>query len=235
MRARLAFLAVLTASSFASAAEEPDDTDRVSGFGDCRALEERNEKELHMWSPTQPATPYAYPKHEVVLDAPWIELGRGIARAGGVLLTTILPNVGVLFRGALPEFVVSFPWQFPFGPASSCSRARGTFDVLPYRPNRLLLEPGFAIGKDETTFWLRPGWRFLVHPASWFIGLGGGLGTTLEIASKGPFRPSVSPELVAQLGSCCSPGYFTLALRGDVFFAGTSPFAISLAFGATYF
>ena len=226
---------VLAAPSSARAEEPKDDTDRVSGFGECAALAERNEKQLQMWAPTQPATPYAYPKRAVVLDAPWVELGRGFASAAGVLATTILPNVGVLFRAALPEFLVSFPWQFPFGPPSSCTRARGTFDVMPHRPNRLLLEPAIAIAKDGTTFSLRPGYRVLVHPASWFVGLGGGLGSTIELVGRGPIRPSVSPEFVAQLGACCNPGYFTIALRGDFFFAGENPVSVSLSFGVTYF
>ncbi|CAN5233556.1 hypothetical protein BH09MYX1_BH09MYX1_44410 [soil metagenome] len=212
-----------------------DDTDRASGFGDCTALRERNEKELQMWSPTQPAVPYAYPKRDLLLDAPWIELGRGFASAAGVIVASVLPNVGVLFRASLPEFLISFPWQFPFGPPSSCTRTRGTFDVVPYRPNRLLLEPGFAIAKDTSTFFLRPGYRFLVHPASWFVGLGGGIGTTMEIVGKEPFRPSVSPEFVVQLGACCTPGYFTIALRGDFFFAGENRYSGGISFGVTYF
>jgi hypothetical protein len=223
------------AKSDKATSDEKDDVDRASGFGDCAALRERNEKELAMWSPTQPAVPYAYPKREVVLDAPWVELGRGLGSAAGVIATTLLPNVGVLFRGALPEFVVSFPWQFPFAPPFACSRKRGSFDVNLHRPSRFLLEPGFAIAKDGTTFWLRPGWRFLVHPAHWFVGLGGGIGTTLEIVGREPFRPSISPEAVVQLGACCAPGYFTLALRADVFLAGSTPFAASLSFGVTYF
>ncbi len=232
-----AVCAMVGAPRPAAAADEPakDDTDRATGFGDCEAFRERNEKELAMWSPTQPAVPYAYPKRELVLDAPWVELGRGLGSAAGVILTTILPNVGVLFRGALPEFVVSFPWQFPFAPPFACSRKRGTFDVNLHRPSRFLLEPGVAIAKDGTTFWVRPGWRFLVHPAGWFVGVGGGIGTTLELVGREPFRPSISPEAVVQLGACCSPGYFTIALRADVFLAGSTPFAASLSFGVTYF
>lgn len=212
-----------------------NDTDHAFGFGECAALRERNDKELQMWSPTQPAVPYVYPKREVVLDAPWIGLGRGIAGAGGVIVTTLLPNLGVMFRGALPEFLISFPWQFVLGPPLSCSRARGSFDVDVHRPNRLVLEPGFAVAKDGSTFFVRPGWRFLVHPASWFVGIGGGLGTTLEIVGREPFRLSVSPEAIVQLGGCCSPGYFTLAVRANIFFEGQSRFDVGLSFGVTYF
>ncbi len=211
------------------------DTDRATGFGECAALRERNEKELQMWTPTQPAVPFAYAKRALVLDAPWANLGRGIADAAGVIVTTILPNLGVMFRGALPEFLISFPWQFVLGPPLSCSRTRGSFDVDLHRPNRLVLEPGFAVAKDGTTFSIRPGYRFLVHPASWFVGIGGGLGTTLEIVGREPFRPSLSPEAIVQLGACCSAGYFTIAVRGDFFFAGQNLYDLALSFGVTYF
>ena len=188
-----------------------------------------------MWATSQPATPYKYARQGRVLDAPWVELGRGFGSSLGVLLATLVPNVGVLTRGSLPEFLVSWPWSVTFGPALSCSRTRGKFDVDAFRPHRAMLEPSFAIAQNTTTFAVRPGYRFLVHPASWFLGVGGGLGSTLELAGSEPVRPSISPEAVVQLGSCCAPGYVTIALRGDFFFAGERRVAASLSFGVTYF
>jgi len=188
-----------------------------------------------MWATAQPPTPYKYPRTERILGAPWVELGHGFGSAVGVLLTSVLPNLGVLTRGALPEFLVSWPWSFSFGPASSCSRTRGLFEVNAFRPNRLMLEPSFAIAQNTTTFALRPGYRFLVHPASWFFGVGGGLGSTIELAGPEPIRPSISPEALVQLGSCCSAGYFTIAARGDFFFEGQRRVAASISFGVTYF
>ena len=212
-----------------------EEGDAASGFADCEALDVRNEKELAMWATAQPPVPYKYPRTERILGAPWVELGHGFASAFGVLLTALLPNLGVLTRGALPEFLVSWPWSFSLGPASSCSRTRGQFEVNAFRPNRLMLEPSFAIAQNTTTFALRPGYRFLLHPASWFIGVGGGLGSTIELAGSEPIRPSVSPEAVVQLGSCCAPGYFTIVARGDFFFEGQRRVAASISFGVTYF
>ena len=188
-----------------------------------------------MWVTAQPPTPYKYAREERGADAPWAELGHGFGSALGGSATTVLPNLGVLTRGTLPEFLVSWPWSVPLGPALSCTRTRGKFDVNAFRPHRAMLEPSFAIAQNTTTFAVRPGYRFLVHPATWFVGVGGGLGTTIELVGSEPVRPSISPEAVAQLGSCCSPGYFTIALRGDFFLAGERRVAASISFGVTYF
>lgn len=188
-----------------------------------------------MWATAQPSVPYKYARPERILDAPWVELGHGFGSAFGVFLATVLPNLGVLTRGSLPEFLISWPWSVTFGAPLSCSRTRGKFDVNAFRPHRALLEPSFAIAQNTTTFAVRPGYRFMVHPASWFLGVGGGVGSTVELAGIEPIRPSISPEAVVQLGSCCSPGYFTIAARGDFFFAGQRRVAASISFGVTYF
>jgi hypothetical protein len=57
------------------------------------------------------------------------------------------------------------------------------------------------------------------------VGVGGGLGSTVEIAgNREPFRPSLSPEALMQFGHCCDAGYFTLARefkeRGEILLGG---------------
>src|SRR5204862_288064 len=82
------------------------------------------------------------------------------------------------------------------------------------------------------------------HPTAFLLGFAGfgvGLGTTLELArpravapgNKDP-RASLSPEIVVQLGTCCSPGYVMLTTRFDFFFDGpATPVAFSTTMGFT--
>ena len=57
----------------------------------------------------------------------------------------------------------------------------------------------------------------------------------MRVSQSSETKTSISPEAVVQLGSCCAPGYVTIALRGDFFFAGERRVAASLSFGVTYF
>jgi len=230
-------LALACAWTRAAAADEPK-TETASGIGDCRALEERNAKELAMWSAGQPPRPWAYPARETILDAPWMELVRALGHSAGLLLVTAVPHVGFAIRSKSPELLLAWPLSVPFGPALSCSRRVGTFDVDKLRPNRLMLEPSLAVADVGTTFALRPGYRFLVHPGDWFFGIGGGFGSTIELARpKGAApRAGLSPEAVVQLGACCAPGFVTLAIRGDFYFDGpATPATFSATFGLTWF
>jgi len=232
----LGALVLSLVASRAGAEPEPA-TETASGFGDCAALDARNARELAMWTATQPPRPWTYASRETLLDAPWVELLRATGHTAGLLLVTVVPHVGVAFRSKTPELLLTWPLSVPFGPALSCSRRVGSFDVDKFRPNRILLEPSLWVA-DRTTFSLRPGYRFMVHPGEWFFGLGGGVGSTIEIArplGASP-RASLSPEAVVQLGSCCAPGYVTLAVRGDFFFDGpTTPATFSVSFGLTWF
>jgi hypothetical protein len=217
--------------------------DRATGFRECRELEARNDKELAMWTAAQPPKPYAYAERETVLDAPWVELGRAVGHSAGLLVTTLVPHVGVAFRSSLPEFLITWPLSVSVGPALSCSRKGGSFDVDHARPNRFLLEPSLFVGDQGTTFSLRPGYRFLHHPADWILGFGAGVGLPIEIVRPrgASARLGLGPEAVAQLGACCAPGYATLTARLDFFFDGpapplaATPVMFSVSLGLTYF
>jgi hypothetical protein len=218
----------------------------VTGFAACRELEAKNQSELAMWTAAQPAKPFAYTGRETVLDAPWTELGRAFGHSAALLLATAVPHMGVGFRSSQPEFVIAWPLSVSIGPALSCSRKNGTFEIDKSRPNRFLFEPAIWAADAGTTFSLRPGYRFLWHPTNLllgFVGAGAGIGSTIELARPRSMPPansqpraSLSPEIVFQLGSCCSPGYVMLTTRFDFFFDGPStPFAFSQTMGFTYF
>ena len=82
----------------------------------------------------------------------------------------------------------------------------------------------------------RLGYRFLYHPSDWVVGVGGGLGHTIDLVGKGePTRISLSPEAVMQFGHCCDASYFTFAFRYDRYFAGTSLNVIHGTLGYTFF
>jgi len=215
--------------------DEPvDDTlDAVEGVAACRAYEEKNAHDLAIWEKTQPPTPYKYAERKTFLDAPWSPLFDGISYSGALIAATLIPNVQAVFRGATPEVGFSFPWSLPIGPALWCTRKKGSFDVITYRPLRILLEPGF-FAEQPIAFWIRPAARFMWHPTSWFLGVGGGLGTLVEMTGNEPFRASISPEITVALGRCCNPGYFSLALRHDFFLEGKTQLT-SASVGFTYF
>lgn len=241
--AALLLAASLFAPLFALSARADD---AVTGFGACRDLEARNDRELALWTSTRPPTPYAYPAREAILDAPWIELGRALGHSAALLAATAAPHVGVGFRTSSPEFVITWPLSASVGPALACTRKAGTFDVDRSRPNRFLLEPSLWIGDAGTTFALRPGYRFLVHPADWLFGFGAGLGVPIEIVRPQKLAPraGLGPELVVQFGGCCAPGYFNLTTRLEIYFDGApkpppvisaTPVAFSVTLGFTYF
>ncbi|MEO8876141.1 MAG: hypothetical protein ABI461_11185, partial [Polyangiaceae bacterium] len=215
--------------------DEPvDDTlDAVEGISECNAYEEKNAHDLAIWEKTQPPTPYKYPERRTFLDAPWMPLFDGISYSGALLAATLVPNVHAVLRGVNPEAGFSFPWAIPLGPALWCTRKKGSFDVIKYRPIRILVEPGF-FAEQPIVFWVRPAARFMWHPTSWFFGVGGGIGSLLEMTGKEPFRASVSPEISVALGRCCNPGYFSLSLRHDFFVEGKTQLT-SASVGFTYF
>jgi hypothetical protein len=212
-----------------------DDTvNAVDGIAACAALVEKNSRDMQTWEKTQSPTPYKYPERETFLDAPWFPLFRGVSNSGAALIAaTLIPNLHAVLRGANPAAGFSWPWSIPVGPAFWCTRKKGTFDVIQYRPFRILIEPGFY-AENPIAFWIRPGARFMWHPTSWFVGVGGGLGSLVEMTGNEPFRASISPEVVLALGRCCNPGYFSLALRHDFFFEGKTQLT-SASVGFTYF
>lgn len=201
-------------------AEEPK-TDYADGPTACAEFDAKNERELAEWSKSQPATPYAYPREDYVLNAPWGKLLSSIGSQTELLLASIIPHAGAQLRKDEPAAVVSWPWSIPFFGATTCSRKRGSFTVNKFRSHRFLLEPGVSSSNRGVGVFVRPGYRFLYHPSDWVVGAGGGLGSTIELSgNREPLRPSLSPEAVLQFGHCCESSYFTLAFRYDHYFGG---------------
>lgn len=236
-RLALALLGAVVAALPPSAAraEEPQ-VDYADGMPACRAFRERNARELEAWEKEQPKTPYRYPRERSLGGAPWPALWDGLGSSIGVLAATAIPHVGAQLRGGEPAAYIAWPWSLPIGPPSTCGRTRGSFTLKELKTHRLLVEPGFVSSNRGLGVFTRPGYRFLLHPSDWVVGVGGGLGSTVEIAGNSePFRFSVSPEVLAHFGHCCEPGYFTLALRYDRFFGGEIRDVFGGSLGFTYF
>ncbi|MBS2013539.1 MAG: hypothetical protein JST00_11660 [Deltaproteobacteria bacterium] len=235
------FLAVVSAAALSAPApsaraESPPKIDYADGMSKCEEFEAKNERELDEWSKTQPATPYQYPRRDNVVNAPWGKFLHEAGQETGLILATLIPHAGAQARGSEPAAIVSWPWSFPLFPATTCSRTRGTFVVDKYRSHRLMFEPGISSSNRGIGTFIRPGYRFLYHPSDWVLGVGGGLGTNIELAgNRESFRASLSPEVVIQFGHCCSEGYFTFALRFDKYFSGGVKEIFSGSLGYTFF
>ena len=120
-------------------ADEPFET--ANWPKNCRALEEKNEKEIAAFTKEQAPTKYVFPREDTVLGAPWGKLLKGALASGGVLLATVLPHAGAQLRGESPAAHISWPLSIPFGPGYSCSRKEGTFAFYEHRASRLVIEP----------------------------------------------------------------------------------------------
>jgi hypothetical protein len=171
-------------------------------------------------------------------------LGPALAAASDIQLRALLaavailvPHPGLQVRGGDGvRFGLSWPWSWPFGPASEREVTPvmcASDHVEEYKPNRLVLEPGFVLA-SPTVFFVRPGYRFLWHRLGWPLGIGAGLGSTLEVQA-GEVRASVSPEALVQLGECCRPSYLMFSIRYDRFFAGEQRDVFTAHVGLTYF
>ena len=222
------------ANAPAGKVEGADDTlDTIEGITECEAFDRKNAHDMQIWEKTQPAVPYQYPARKTFLDAPWTPITRVDADSGTLLLATFAPHINAVIRNATPAVGFSWPWELPIGPAFWCTRKKGTYDLFKYRPVRFVLEPGFYAEKP-VTFFVRPGARFMWHPTAWYFGAGLGAGSTLEIVGAEPFRASLSPEAIVTFGRCCNPGYFTIALRHDFYFAGKTQ-TTTATLGFNYF
>lgn len=229
-------LALALALAPGGEARAEDKLETADGPTACREFDAKNERELAEWSKTQPAAPYAHPRPDDVLGAPWGPFLKGFGSHPDLLLATIIPHVGAQLRADAPAAVVSWPWQLPFGPAYTCSRRAGTFMVREHKAHRALLEPGFASGQRGTGLFVRPGYRFVFQPSEWVVGVGGGLGSTIELTgNREPTRLSVGPEALLRFGHCCDPGYFTLTFRYDHFFGGNVTDIFWGSLGFVYF
>jgi len=233
------FLGALTLATItpeiSASAEEPK-LEYADGPTACHEFDRKNEKELAEWSKAQPAVPYAYPREDLLVNAPWGQLTKGIGSTGELLLATIIPHAGAQLRTEDVAAVISWPWQLAIGPAFTCSRKTGSFTVKKYRSHRLMLEPGIVSSARGVGIFTRPGYRFLYHPSDWVVGVGGGIGSTIELTgNREPVRPSLSPEVVLQFGHCCDSSYFTLAMRYDRYFGGEVKDIVWGSLGYTFF
>ncbi len=202
----------------------------------CRELVAKNERELEAWSKTQPATPYRYPRPETLFTAPWGAFFDWFGGNVDLLAATFIPHAGAQLRGPNPASVISWPWTLPFGPSYSCSRRIGTYDLYGHKAHRLMVEPGAVASNVGAGFFTRYGYRLLLHPVEWVVGVGGGVGSTIEwIGNKEPLRASLSPEVVLHFGHCCERSYFTLTGRPDFFFEGRERRVFMVSLGYTFF
>ncbi len=229
----IASVALLRPSS-ASAAEPQQDV--ADGSDNCRAFQEKNERELKAWEATQPPEKFQAKRPETVLDAPWSPFFSWFGGNLDLVAATFIPHFGAQLRGPTPATTLSWPWSFSFGPYYACSRKVGTYGFVGHKVHQLMLEPAIVLGDLGIGVTTRPGYRFLYHPTDWVVGFGGGLGSTLEIAgNREPFRASVGPEIVLHFGHCCERSYFTLALRYDYFVAGRENHILGASLGYVYF
>lgn len=236
----LAALAVVStiATEREARAEEDDTTEKADGSTDCRALRDKNEKELELYEKRQPPQPYVYPgRPDTIINAPWGKFFSGVGASGSLILATLAPHIGAQYRGGGPAILLSFPWTiFVIGPMYACSRKQGSYVVEGHRVHRFLIEPGLNSGATGTGFHVRPGYRFIWHPTGWPVGPGLGVGSMIElVGNKEPFRYSIGGEAVGHFGNCCGPNYFTFALRYDHFLKGTNNDIIGGSLGYTFF
>ncbi len=215
----------------------PPPTESVSGVGACRELSAKNEREMEAFSRAQPPTPYKYYRPDTLFTAPWGQFFDWFGGNVDLVAATFVPHVGVQVRGGELASMASWPWTIPFGPAYSCSRRIGTYDLYGHKAHRFMIEPGAdAAPNVGAGFFTRYGYRLLLHPVEWVIGVGGGIGSTIEwVGHKTPLRASVSPEVVLHFGHCCDRGYFTLTARPEFFFEGRDKTLFVVSLGYTFF
>jgi len=169
-----------------------------------------------------------------LIHANWAEVDDLLRSWRIMLWAVVLPHPGFTWRDDAPGFVLSWPGSGPFGPVTACTRTGGGFHE--HQPFRFVFEPGLVV-TDEVSLFVRPGLRYLWHRSTSSFGWGIGVGSTLEWTNMDRFSASVSPELLAQYGKCCSPGYTMVAVRLDEFILrseGTAITAITANVGLTY-
>lgn len=231
-------LSVATIAFTERARAEETPVDGADGPKACKELRAKNEREVTAWQKQQPATPYVYPREDEVANAPWGRLFKSLGASTELLLATVIPHVGAQLRAETPAAVIAWPWSFPIGPPSTCTRKQGTFNVALHRPHRAVLEPGIVSSNRGVGVYARPGYRYIHHPSDWVVGFGAGLGSTIEIAGqRESFRIGLGPELLAHFGHCCESSYFVLAVRYDRFFSSKSDVfdLLTATLGYTFF
>lgn len=155
---------------------------------------------------------------------------------GGI--ATLVPTLGLRLGQdrSRSRFALSWPWSLPLGPVFASSKEEGPCQerVFEMRPLRLLLEPGLAF-TTPVTFSVRPGVQAIFQRATWNVGIGAGLGSTMETTGPYGLRASLSPELLLNWGRCCGPGFLRVALRYDLFFSGKERHAFTTHVGFSFY
>ncbi len=169
--------------------------------------------------------------------------GEAYSLAWTMIGSALLPQTGARWTfGASPRFDASLSWpiSIPFGPVSArVVHERRHCELTPradeLQAHRFVVEPGITF-PHRTTGFVRFGYRAIWHRASRFVGLGAGVGTTLELFNpEHAPRPSVGGELLLHLGECCAPGYILVAARYDRFFAGAGLDVATLSLGLAFY
>ncbi|MGE0549122.1 MAG: hypothetical protein AB7R00_18770 [Kofleriaceae bacterium] len=145
----------------------------------------------------------------------------------------LLPNAGFTMRDSSPGFVLSWGGSLPFGPVTACSQRDRSSHVAKHRAFRAVLEPGLVLA-DAISLYIRPALRYIWHRSTSSVGIGVGIGSTLEWTKTDRFSASVSPEILLHYGECCGPGYLLFAIRIDEFFPRSEATAVTGSVGLTF-
>lgn len=155
---------------------------------------------------------------------------------GGI--ATLVPTLGLRLGQdtSRSRFALSWPWSLPLGPVFASTKEEGPCQerVFEMRPLRLLLEPGLAF-TTPVTFSVRPGVQAMFQRATWNVGIGAGLGSTMETTGPYGLRASLSPEILLNWGRCCGPGFLRVAMRYDLFFSGRERHAFTTNVGFSFY
>jgi hypothetical protein len=173
-------------------------------------------------------------------------LGPGLAayfhevwRAYTAVATAVLPHLGARAAGGgigAPRLVLAWPLTVPFLAPTRSRVIR--YDcageiVDAFRSHRAVLESGVVLSSPAVPY-VRAGYRLAWHPGRGVVGLGAGLGSTVELDGGPAPRASASPELLLLFGRCCYPGYGLLALRYDRFWSGAARETFLASVGLAY-
>jgi hypothetical protein len=148
----------------------------------------------------------------------------------------LVPDVGFQHGRRIGNAVaLSWPLALSFGRPTSTVVHRyhcAEDAVEELRPHRVALEPGLSF-TGPTTFWLRLGYAYVVHPASARFGLGLGAGITLS-GRDGETSAAAGPELSLRYGHCCWPGYLALTVRYDLALTDSADRTLTVKVGLSF-